>query len=105
MAWETRSRGGRYYTRSRRVNGRVVREYVGSGRVGELAARLDAQERAVRLAARDAERRGCFEAERSFGPVALLDVVSSRVVEDVLSAEGFHKRKGQWSRRRGVHGA
>ena len=38
MAWER----GRYYTRSRKVNGKVLREYIGRGIAGQLAARLDA---------------------------------------------------------------
>jgi hypothetical protein len=40
MAWE---RG--YYYCVRKVNGRVVREYVGTGEVAELVAQMDALER------------------------------------------------------------
>jgi len=46
--WERRERGGLYYTRSKKVNGKVVREYVGGGVLGELAARMDALERCQR---------------------------------------------------------
>ena len=44
MGWDK----GRYYTRSKRVNGRVVREYVGSGVFGQLAEQLDLIERETR---------------------------------------------------------
>ena len=48
MAWETRQRGGRCDTRSRRVNGQIVREYVDFGELAELAAAFDADMRTGR---------------------------------------------------------
>jgi len=52
MGWDR----GKYYTRSRRVNGRVVREYVGVGLVGTLAAQLDAEDRQQWAVDREAAR-------------------------------------------------
>ena len=41
MGWEK----GRYYTRTRRVDGKVVREYFGCGPEAERAAREDDEAR------------------------------------------------------------
>jgi hypothetical protein len=84
------------------VGGRIVREYVGTGSVGELAAQLDAEERVEREA-----RRGAFRAERSQArdmtdALADLEALTRQAVTDTLHAEGFHRYKGQWRRRRAV---
>jgi hypothetical protein len=57
MAWETReNRIRRYYTRSVKVHGRVRRQYFGCGLAGQVAAEIDAQDRAERRARSDALR-------------------------------------------------
>jgi hypothetical protein len=40
MGWDRR----RYYTRLKKVNGRDIREYVGTDRVAELVAQMDGRE-------------------------------------------------------------
>jgi len=40
MAWESRNGRGAYYTRSRRCQGKVIREYIGSDERGEANARV-----------------------------------------------------------------
>jgi hypothetical protein len=54
MGWEVYD-GRRYYYRKRRVNGRVLSIYCGSGARGEAAAREDAERRQRKLVLPDAQ--------------------------------------------------
>lgn len=104
MGWE---KGGRYYTRSRRVRGNVVRQYVGSGALGRLEAENDERRRQQKHAERrawDEERdrlRGLEE------PLEELDTLRALVLGAVLQAAGYHQhdrgewRKPTWLRRTG----
>src|SRR5215207_11659697 len=100
MAWERRKRGGRYYTRSRRVDGRVVREYVGGGALGELAARTDAEERERREAEATRGRAEVERLEELVAQVVELCEVAEILVRAHLIAAGCHRHKGEWRRRR-----
>ena len=101
MAWEKRERGGHYYARSRKVKGKVVREYVGGGVRGEIAARMDAKERQRREeeAAAWREERECLE-----GLAGLIDEFCEAVetvARAALLAAGFRQHnRGEWRRRR-----
>jgi hypothetical protein len=96
MGWE---RG--YYYRARKVNGRVVREYVGAGRAAELAAQLDDWERQKRQA-----ERAAFAAERTRldaldVPLNELNELAELLARAALLAAGFHQHKrGEWRKRR-----
>jgi hypothetical protein len=104
MAWEARSRGrGRYYTRSRKVAGRVVREYVGTGPVAELAAAADALRRADRRAAMDARRAEEASWREALAPLLELSRAVDVVVRAVLLAGGFHRHARTWRKKRYVH--
>jgi hypothetical protein len=102
MAWENRQRGGRYYTRTRRVRGRCVREYVGGGTVGELAAKLDAMDREHRAARRrwlGAESETLAALDSLFGHLSwICDDLHGRK----LSEAGCHCHRGEWRRKRHV---
>lgn len=98
MGWD---KGGLYYTRSRRVGGRVVREYVGGGPIGELAAQLDALGRGKREADRATAR---AERERVVAldePLSELNELAAELIRAVLIAAGFHQHKrGEWRKKR-----
>jgi hypothetical protein len=101
--WERRKRGGLYYTRSRKVDGRVVREYVGGGVLGEIAARMDADERRLReveAALWIKEREGM---ETLDGLTEELYEAVEVLAQAALVAAGYRQHKrGEWRKRRGI---
>ena len=102
MSWETRPNSPhRYYTRSRREGGRIVREYVGRGPHAELMAEADRIARTQvqeerRLARCQREEEAALEAR-----VAEADAVGELLARVALLATGHHRHHGgEWRRRR-----
>jgi hypothetical protein len=99
MGWE---RG--YYYRVRKVNGRVVREYCGSGRLAQLAARQDELERSKRESRRLTEQRQRDEMEALDGQVNAVHEIADLFARAALILAGFRQHhRGQWRRKRGVN--
>src|SRR4051812_4656289 len=97
MGWER----GRYYTRSVREGGKVRREYVGTGKLAELAAQMDAIFRAQRQQQRAEERAEREELDALDAPLAELDDLADLLVRAALTAAGYHRHhRGEWRKRR-----
>src|SRR3954447_14772817 len=90
MGWDRQGQR-RYYSRSRKVGGRVVREYVGPGQVGEAAQLQDQARRLERQRRREREmqqRQQLLELDRA------LDAFADRVdtlVAAALYLAGLHR--------------
>ena len=100
MGWETRERGGTYYTRSRRENGRVIREYVGAGLIGELSAEADRIDRERREVEKLKEKKDLERLVALAAPVLELSEDADILVRAHLMAAGYHRHKGEWRRAR-----
>ena len=101
MAWEERERGGCYYTRSRRRGGRVLREYVGTGPLAELAAEADRERRELEEARRDREGEELERLEALAAPVLEVSEAAEILAHAHLVAAGYRRRKGEYRRVRG----
>src|SRR5438128_2210963 len=96
MGWE---RG--YYYRAKKVNGRVVREYIGRGEFAEIAAEIDALSRTERKAKADTESRANAEAEALDKLLAELCERTDLLARAALVAAGYRQHKrGDWRRKR-----
>jgi hypothetical protein len=101
MGWESRGGRGCYYTRSRKVDGRVVREYVGTGLLGELAARQDAEARAERLTERERLQAEETQWAAVAAPLDALSQLLDGLAAATLIAAGYHQHhRGAWRKRR-----
>ncbi len=100
MPWETKG-SERYYYRKRRINGRVVSEYVGRGAEDEQIAAADELARDARAEARAAQQARLAEFEALDQDVKAFGVMVDTLMRLALEANGYHQHKGQWRRKRG----
>ena len=96
MAWEKRERGGVYYTRSKKVGGRVVRHYVGGGTLGKIAALEDEYERRRRDEDAAYWKGETERLERDAAFLRELEAATKILATAHLLAAGYHRHKGQW---------
>ena len=102
MAWEQRQRGGSYYTRSRKVRGRVIREYIGGGLRGQLAAAEDEAQRAAKEARVRAWKHECARLDAADALVEQVSHHTDLLASAHLIISGYHRHhRGEWRRRRG----
>jgi hypothetical protein len=98
VGWD---KNGRYYTRSKKVNGRVEREYIGAGRPGALIAQLDELEREKRLDDACAWREKKTELENLDSNLDKLANLTNFIARAVLAAAGYYQHnRGEWRKRR-----
>ncbi len=94
MPWESGPRGRPYYTRTRREDGRVIREYIGVGQEGKRAAEEDDARRRQAEADREAERALAEDIES-------LSELADLLARAALLAAGYHRpNRGPGRKRR-----
>ena len=104
MGWETRKGRGKYYTRSERVDGKVVRTYVGQ----PVAALVAALEQLSRETAQRERRWAAAQWEQEQESAEELDGIVADFCDEAeaayraaLEAGGYHQHaRGEWRRRR-----
>jgi hypothetical protein len=100
-AWEKRERGGLYYTRSSKLGGKVVREYIGAGMLGKIAALEDERERHRREEEAAFWREEREQLEALSASVDELCEAAETIARAVLLAAGFRRHnRSEWRRQR-----
>lgn len=101
MGWEKRERGTRYYTRSKRVNGRVTKEYIGTGPIAELFAFQDEAGRQRREEEARAWREEREDLEHLDGTAGDLCELAELLNRAALVAGGYRQHnRGEWRKPR-----
>ena len=104
MGWERPRGGGCYYTRSKKRGGKVIREYVGGGSVGELAAAADALRRAQRQAEWEARRADKARWQTALGPLQELCSGTGLLIKATFFCAGFYLHaRTSWRKKHAPH--
>lgn len=94
MGWD---KGGRYYTRSKKVKGRVQREYIGGGEIGRLIAAMDSIEGQERQLKRHKLQKEKAELGRLADLTKSLCASIRQVASAALLSTGYRQHKrGEW---------
>ena len=102
MSWEQRNGCGAYYTRSHREHGRIVREYYGTGELGQLAADVDALGVQTRLFEREDRAKERDRIAATEDPLVEFDRAVDLAISAELLVAGYHRHdRGPWRRRHG----
>jgi hypothetical protein len=97
MTWEC----GCYY-HPRKVRGKVVRDYYGTGPGAVLMAQLHALQRAEREAERAVRRTERAELDALDAPLGKLNEAADQLARAVLLAAGYRQHnRGEWRKRYG----
>jgi hypothetical protein len=100
MGWDR----DRYYTRSKKVNGRVVREYFGTGHAAEFVALIDDQERERRRHNAAILRDEKSDLTALEADIKALFAQIELVLRAAMLANGYRQyKRGEWRKRRGSH--
>lgn len=100
MSWELRHHNKKYFYKKQRVNGKLVRVYLGRGPVAELFAAADAQT----ADARAAERADLDTLRDEFTRIERILDHQEKLLRLFTHAHlihaGYHNHQGQWRKRR-----
>ena len=88
MGWDKEHK---YYRQCHREDGRVVCEYIGSGKVAEVAAQLAEMARETDHNVRQAKRAARAAIEAQDATVEELDEFAELLVRAALVAAGYHQ--------------
>jgi len=102
MSWDRKPKTEkRYYYRTKRVGGRVVKTYIGRGLPGLLAAQQDQKARQRRTSDRDHWDSVLLSADAARQSTDVLLAITRLLMRAVLVAHGYYLHRGHEWRRRG----
>src|SRR2546422_5908807 len=96
MPWEHRGSTQKYYYRSRKRHGRIIRQYYGRGILAERAAAEDAERRTER----ERERTERHHIAALQAQTTILSHTTETLVSAYLLLAGYHQHKRTWRLRR-----